>query len=465
MQRTRGTARPAAAAVRALTLASLALALVTQPAHAALSEAAAPPGRPQLRARAGIVVDARTGETLFAQNAETHLPIASTTKLMTALLTLERSRPDTFVTSPGYAGTAAESRIGLVAGERMTVHDLLEALLLPSANDAAVTLATAVGGGAPAFVAAMNARARTLGLRETHYSNPVGLDARDNYSSAHDLARLASYLLANPTFAAIVDQPSARLTTGNHPRTVINRNVLVRRYPFVTGVKTGHTAIAGYVLVGSARVAGAQQVVSVALGDPSEATRDSDSLALLRYGLGEYHTVNAVQAGSTVARAKVSYYDGSGVSLEAATPIVVTAHVGRAVTTRIDAPRELSGPLPRGARVGRVTAFYQGRAVGSVPLTTTAAVRGAGLLRKLRFSAGGWLAALACLLLAAAAALVLLRGRAARGGGVSDDHHRHAQRRNRQDARRAELPARPPSSRRRADLDGRRQGRERRPRP
>src|SRR5947209_4065384 len=153
--------------------------------------------------------------------------------------------------------------------------------------------------GAPAaFVRAMNEQAVALGLTGTSYANPVGLDAPDNYSTARDLARLASYLLANPVFADIVDRPSAVLTSGLHRRVVVNRNDLVARYSFVKGVKTGHTNRAGYVLVAAARAHGAE-VVSVVLDEPSEAAQAADSLALLRFGLGRFERVRALAAGAT----------------------------------------------------------------------------------------------------------------------------------------------------------------------
>ena len=169
-------------------------------------------------------------------------------------------------------------------------------MMLPSANDAAHALAVRVGHTEARFVRQMNAEARRLGLSQTHYSTPIGLDDPHNYSSARDLARLAMLDMRDKSFANIVGLPRAELLTGAHPRLVQNRNDLVLRYPFVDGVKTGHTLDAGYVLVGAAHAHGAS-VISVVLGDPSVATRDADSLALLRYGLAQYKRVRPVVAG------------------------------------------------------------------------------------------------------------------------------------------------------------------------
>ena len=160
------------------------------------------------------MVDARDGHVLWSSTPDQPRAIASTTKLMTALLVLERAKPGDVYTAPRYHAGPAESRIDLAPGERMTVADLLEALLLESANDAAATLAKGVSGSQERFVQAMNERARELGLDETSYANPVGLDDPSGYSTARDLAALAARLMRNHRFARIVDTPQARLESG-----------------------------------------------------------------------------------------------------------------------------------------------------------------------------------------------------------------------------------------------------------
>jgi D-alanyl-D-alanine carboxypeptidase (penicillin-binding protein 5/6) len=442
-----------AAACAALT--GLALAVAATPASAA------PP--PSVGAKSAIVVDAATGEQLFGRAPDSERAIASTTKLMTALLTLEETKPSDVFAAPAYGGSAAESRINLRKGERMTVGDLTRALMLASANDAAATLAEGIAGSRSAFVEEMNLRAQQIGLTETSYANPIGLDDPDNFSSASDLAALARRLLTNRRFASIVDMPSATLKSGAHRRTVLNRNLLVRRYPFVNGVKTGHTGKAGYVLVGSAERGGAR-VISAVLGEPSEAARDSDSLALLDWGLGQFHSVTPVKAGAELARAKIRWRGDDTVPLSSPRAGVLTVRRGKPVTTRIEAPRTVEGPLPAGRRVGSVKLIYRGRVLRTLPLVTAKAVPEAGFARKLASSLGGALLAVALLALAGLAALLLLRrSRSGRPQGRgSDDHHRHAQRRDRQDPGGSELPPRPPPPRRRADVDGGRQGRQRR---
>lgn len=387
-------------------------------AMAALLAAAAPAAHagapPPIGAPSAIVVDARTGETLYARRPHDRRAIASTTKLMTALLTLARTQQRDVFAMPPYPITAAESQIGLHAGERLTVHDLLRAMMLPSANDAAYDLAINVGGSKARFVRMMNARARALGLADTHYSTPVGLDDARNYSSAHDLAKLAALLLRDRTFARVVNLGSARLRSGSRPRTVLNRNDLVSRYPFVDGVKTGHTLRAGYVLVGAAHGNGAR-VISAVLGTPSEAARDADSLALLRWGVAQFTRATPVRARKRYARATVRWRDEERVDLVAERAFSLSIRRGARVTRRVDAPRELEGPLPKGARVGSVDVVYRGRVVRRVPLVTASPVEGAGVLRKAASSLGGPLPALALLGLVGTTALLGLRVRATRG--------------------------------------------------
>jgi D-alanyl-D-alanine carboxypeptidase (penicillin-binding protein 5/6) len=401
---------------------------------------------PAISAPAAIVIDARTGERIYARSIHTRRPIASTTKLMTALVALERTDPDEVFTAPAYPGGAGESTIGLRGGERMSVHDLLRALMLPSANDAAYDLAVNIGGSESRFVRLMNAHARALGLDDTHYSTPIGLDSSGNYSTASDLARLAAVLMQNRTLARIVNLPAARLRTGSHGRRVVNRNDLVARYRFVDGVKTGHTSGAGYVLVGAAHGNGAR-VISVVLGTSGIGARDADSLALLRYGVGQFRRVRPVVKGREYARAKVRYFDGRTVQLVAARDAALTVRRGRPVRRHVIAPKEVEGPLRAGARVGSIQVLVRGRLVRTVALVTAGPVEKAGFVRKATAGVGGTLGAVALLALLCVVVLVALRVRALRrgtGGTAFNDHHRHAQRRDRQDARGAELPPRAP---------------------
>ena len=369
---------------------------------------------PAPRAKTAILVQPETGDVVYAKNADRERPVASTTKLMTALLTLERSSLDDVVPAAPYHPLPAESVINLRPGERMTVRDLLRGLLLASANDAAVTLADHVSGSTPAFVRLMNRRARQLGLKHTHYANPVGLDSPGNYSSAHDLAVLAQTLLRKPFFAKTVNRPAAHLASGAHPRNILNRNLLVRQVPFVDGVKTGHTIQAGYVLVGAGTRNGVM-LVSAVLGEPSEAARDQETLSLLRYGLRRYRNVVAVRDGQRVASAKLKYRD-EHVPLVAARTVRQVVRKGTRPTVHAEGvPAEINGPLAARARVGTVVVRANGAEVARVPLVTAHAVQEATLQDKAGsfFTKAGTLVLVAILALSTLQ-LVRMRRRAVR---------------------------------------------------
>lgn len=332
------------------------------------------------RARSAIVVDARDGAVILQKGPDTRRAMASTTKLMTALLVLERNRPDDVFTAPPYRALPVESKINLQTGERMRVDDLLEGLLLESANDAAVTIAQGVAGSRAAFVSEMNERARELGLAGTSYANPIGLDDPDNYSTARDLAQLARRLLRNPRFADVVDSPSAVLESGARRRVVDNRNDLIARFPFVDGVKTGHTRDAGYVLVGAARNRLGARVISVVLGEPGERERDADTLALLRHGLGQFRRERALDSRRVVATADVEHRDERA-DLVPSRDVSLVTRRGERIDTRVTAPDVLNGELKAGTQVGSVSVLRGRRVVERVPLVTAAEVPGAGPLR------------------------------------------------------------------------------------
>jgi D-alanyl-D-alanine carboxypeptidase (penicillin-binding protein 5/6) len=254
----------------------------------------------------------------------------------------------------------------------MRVRDLLYGLLLPSASDAAETLAVGVAGSAPAFVDRMNEAAQRLGLTDTSYANPIGLDDPDNYSSAHDLVTLASILLRNKLFARIVDTPAATLTSGDHPRTVTTRDTLLNSYSWINGVKTGHTLGAGYVLVGSG-TQDSTTLISAVLGTPSEASRDADTLKLLQYGFSLFHSVQPVNRGAELADPKLDYRSDH-LSLVAQRALPINVRQGQHVTTHVSAPAEISGAVKQGQVLGHVTVSVDGKVAAGTQLVAAHAV-------------------------------------------------------------------------------------------
>ena len=306
--------------------------------------------------------------------------IASATKLMTAYVARRSLRLGETVTASPYQALAAESLLGLEAGESIAVRDLLYGLLLVSGNDAAVTLADEAAGSQEAFVAKMNAAARRLGLEHTSYANPIGLDQPGNYSSARDLAELAIELREDPALARIFDSAEYDTATGVRPRHLVNRNTLVLTVPWVDGIKTGHTLDAGYVLVGSGERAGVE-LVTVVLGTPGEAERDQATLDLLEHGFSLYRREQPVEQGSRLAAAEVRYQDET-LPLVAGGSVALRAREDQDLDVAVDAPAEVEGPVARGERLGRATVTLDGEPVERVPLRAGRAVGEASALER-----------------------------------------------------------------------------------
>jgi serine-type D-Ala-D-Ala carboxypeptidase (penicillin-binding protein 5/6) len=359
----------------ALIAALAALALVATPAAAADDP-------PAVTAPSAVVVEASTGEVLYARAAEKRRAIASATKLMTALLAAERTKLDEMVTASSYVASPIESKLSLRPGERLSVADLLRGLMLESANDAAVTLAEHISGSRPAFVRLMNRRARELGLENTHFANPIGLDEAGNYSSAHDLALLAVELRKHSFVRKIANRTSATLSTGYRARTIRNRNTLLGRDDRVNGLKTGHTATAGYVLVGT-RTRRGITLVSVVLGTPSLTARDEDSLALLHWGASQYRRIHPVTMGTVVGSAEIQYRRGARVNLVTAGSVTrIVRADAKIVMNDIGVPDNVTGPVARDQKLGYREVLADGKRIAAVPIVAESFVPAADLTQR-----------------------------------------------------------------------------------
>jgi serine-type D-Ala-D-Ala carboxypeptidase (penicillin-binding protein 5/6) len=358
--------------VRLSLVALLAALLLAAPASAAA---------PEVDARAWFVQNGTTGEVLLAQRADDRVAIASITKLMTVLVALERAELDDVVTVDRRAAAVGESTIHLRAGERVTVHDLVEAALIQSANDAANALAIHVAGSVPAFVALMNSKAAQLDLRDTHFVRPDGLDVAGHVSSARDVTKLARVAMRNPTVRATVALRSADAAG----RRLFGWNDLLGRFPGLLGVKTGHTAAAGWSQVAAARGRGLT-VYATVLGSPTRSARNADLTELLAWGLAQYRVVPLVQEGKAYAHAQLPY-GKPAVRLVAADGAMRVVRVGRPLVERIVAPASLELPVRRGQRVGEVR-VYEGRTLlVSRPLVAAETVERPGLAGRV-----GWYA-------------------------------------------------------------------------
>lgn len=225
-----------------------------------------------LNAKAVIITDIDSDRVLYSKNADSQLPMASITKIMTALVTLDQfaGHLNTVVTVPPEALDVTGSKMSLYGNERITVLNLLKGTLIASANDAASTLAYVTANSPEAFTVLMNSKAKTLGLEQTHFTNPTGFDADGHHSTAKDLAELTRVALENPTFAQIVStqKTTVKDISGKFTHPLVSTNKLLGQYQNVTGVKTGTTEEAGESLVASVRGDSGQKVIAVLLDSP-----------------------------------------------------------------------------------------------------------------------------------------------------------------------------------------------------
>jgi serine-type D-Ala-D-Ala carboxypeptidase (penicillin-binding protein 5/6) len=321
-------------------------------------------GPPQVTARAYYVENGATGEALAGEDADARLPVASITKLMTVLVALRHVQLDDVVVAAPSAAAVGESTINLRPGERITVRDLVEAALVQSANDAAWALATYVGkGDVKRFVRLMNARARSLGLRDTQFVRPDGLDVAGHVSSARDVTLLARAAMQNPTIRSVVDDREATISGGRRLHTW---NDLLGHFPGLIGVKTGHTEAAGWSQVAAVRANGFVLYATV-LGSPTRSARNADVAALLRWGLSRYATVRLVDASRVYAHADVGY-GRAPVAVIAPRAVVRAVRIDRTLRERVVAPTALDLPVRKGERVGEIRIFDGARLVAASPL-------------------------------------------------------------------------------------------------
>ena len=351
-------------------------------AFAALAVAVpAAAAQPRPAARAFLVENAATGEVLLARNAFTPGAIASITKLMTALVVVERARlDDVVVVAPGATAVPGSS-IYLRPGERITVRDLLEAALIQSANDAAYALAFHVGAGSvEAFVRMMNAKADALGLRYTHFTRPDGLDARGHVSTARDVTTLAKVAMRNPVLRSIVDDETATISGG---RRLENWNDLLGDFPGVIGVKTGHTARAGWSQVAAARGRG-YTIYATILGSPTRERRNQDLKQLLAWGLTRYRVVDAVRARRVYAEVETQY-GREPAQLVAVKAMPRVVRVGVPLREVVVAPAQIRLPVRRGASLGRVEVWAGKRLIAEQELVVARGIDRPGRLERTRW--------------------------------------------------------------------------------
>ena len=376
-------------------LASAVVALITLvlvPGSSGAQETAEAANPPKLGAEAWALVDADTGLYLAGKNPDRRLPIASTTKIMVALIALEEGVDlDEEVTISEQAERFVGftySNVGLIQGERLSVRELLEAALIPSGTDADYALAEHLGDGSvDEFVEEMNQEAQSMGLKNTHFENPAGIDARGHYSSARDLATMARAAMEYPTFDDIVDTEQATITTQNREIEFSTTNNLLYTYDEANGVKTGTSPRAGPCLVASA-ADGDESYVAVVLDARGEEYRFDAARTALEYGFNNYEHEPLARKDQVYEELQLPFRREESVGLVAAKDVPGLVGPGLEAERRITA-REAPPEAKAGQELGTVEVLVNGKSVGSSPLVTRRGFEEASLWQKIRYWTSG----------------------------------------------------------------------------
>ncbi len=341
-------------------------------------------GAPALPAKAWLLMDFDSGEVLASANADEPLPPASLTKMMTSYIVEQALRsgklkPTDLVTVSQNAwcrGTSAESCMYLPLNSQATVIDLLRGIIIQSGNDASKAIAEHMAGSEAGFAKLMNTEAQRLGMKNTTFVNPTGLPDPAHKSSARDLAILARAIIRDgaeyyPIYAEREFKYNG-IKQGN-------RNALLYTDPTVDGLKTGHTAEAGYCLVTSSK-RNDMRLISVILNTHSAQARADQTRTLLGWGFGSFEKATPIQPNAVVATAKLAFGKADTVAAVLAAPWGLTVPRGQQVQTRVELQSGLEAPVAKGAVVGKVVATSNGKPVGEAPLVAQAEVERSGLL-------------------------------------------------------------------------------------
>ena len=329
-----------------------------------------------ISARAAVLIEASTGRVIASKNADRRMPMASTTKIMTALVAIECCDIDTVVTvSPDAVGVEGSS-IYLFEGERLSLEDLLYAMLLESANDAAAAIAIAVGGSIEGFAEMMNEKAQKLGLMDTHFTNPHGLDDPEHYTTALELAKIASVAMKNEVFRTIVSTRKATVpqNNGEGARVLFNHNKLLGGYDGAVGIKTGYTKLSGRCLVSAAERDGVE-LIAVTLSAPNDW---NDHKAMLDYGFSLYESRVICGKDEFVHVMPVMSGKDDYVILKNAEALTLTLPKNASlVECTVELPSFIYAPVSENEQIGRLVYSIDGKTIAEVPIVASYSVDGA----------------------------------------------------------------------------------------
>lgn len=322
---------------------------------------------------AAILIDRKTGRILYAKNEHTPLKMASTTKIMTAILAIENCNLDDIVTVSQNATKAPKTKMFLKEGEQIKLKELLYGLMLESANDAAIAIAEHVSGSVEAFCDLMTEKAKQIGAKNTSFETPNGLDSENHYSTAYDMAIITKYALENETFLAIINTNQVSFNTDKSSYSLVNKNRLLKEYAGADGVKTGYTGGAGHCFVGSAtrdNLALISVVLGAGYGNSGKEQKWIDTKELLNYGFENYEYKTVLKAEDFCEKAKV--YDGIEdfveVYLKEDIILPLTDEEEEILEIKVDILDNLKAPIYKNMKVGTVSILLNGEVLKTANL-------------------------------------------------------------------------------------------------
>ena len=342
---------------------------------------------PDVKAAGAVLIEKESKRVLWSRNADAPMPPASTTKIMTAVIVLENNRLDKVITADKEAAAAPKVKMGLEAGEKITVEQLLCALLMQSSNDAAVALAIGTEGSVEAFCKKMNEKAAEIGCKDTFFETPNGIDKGEHHSTPYDMALIAAYALDNPDFVRISKIKNIDFSTDKKTYSITNKNRFLNEYNGAIGIKTGFTGKAGHCFAGAAQRNG-MTLVSVVFasgwGSAGKERKWTDTKALMNYGFGNFGKIQLVNKGAAVRDVTVQNGKQAKVGTVLAEDYTTALKNGEKYSISLELPKYLEAPIKKGARAGTANIIINGVTEAKIPVVAAESVDGRGFWEHLK---------------------------------------------------------------------------------
>ena len=342
---------------------------------------------PKINSRYAVVLDRNSKAVIYGKNENTKTKMASTTKIMTALVVIENTNLSNIVEVSGKAAATGGSRLKIKKGDKVTVRDLLYGLMLRSGNDAAVALAEYIGGDIQGFVKLMNEKAEELGLSNTHFETPHGLDSDEHYTTPYELAILTDYALQNKVFAKIVNTKNCSISINDAPRTISNTNELLGNLNGVYGVKTGFTNGAGRCLVTSIKREDLD-IICVVLGADTKKIRTTDSVKLIEYTFANFENINiktkieeefnnwkSINSNRINVEKGIKKYINTKLGEYNLKEYPIKKGTENKISLQINSNLNLIAPVTDNTKIGEVTIYYDNHIILKIDILTAEQVR------------------------------------------------------------------------------------------